>query len=208
MPCIDDFQATKQKLRARLRQRRAEAAAANGAAIAEVAAERFLAGVTLRPGLTVAGYWPLADELDPRPLLARLVREWQAILALPVSGACGQPLVFRAWDGLAASLAPGRYGIPEPLATAAVLQPDLVIVPLVGFDARGGRIGMGAGYYDATLAALRQQAASMLAVGYAFAVQQVPAVPRRAEDQDLDWVVTERGAISCRQQPAMAGKAG
>lgn len=203
----DAVHAAKATLRAKLRQRRAAAAAANGAAIAAVAAERFLAGIPLRQGVVVAGYWPLGDELDVRPLLQRLRDEYGAVILLPVSPPPGQPLVFRLWDGADASLRPGRYGIQEPAMAAPALLPDLVIVPLVGFDAQGGRLGMGAGYYDATLAVLRQQR-DALAVGYAFAVQQVSAVPRRPEDQDLDWVVTERGAISCRSQPGDGQESG
>lgn len=203
----DAIHAAKATLRAKLRQRRAAASAANGAAIAAVAAERFMAGIPLRQGIVVAGYWPLGDELDVRPLLQRLRAECDAGILLPVSPPPGQPLVFRLWDGAAASLRPGRYGILEPAITAAALVPDIMIVPLVGFDAQGGRLGMGAGYYDATLAALRQQQA-VLAVGYAFAVQQVPMLPRRPEDQDLDWVVTERGAISCRTEPGDGQESG
>ena len=73
----------------------------------------------------------------------------------------------------------------------------ILLVPLVGFDMTGRRLGMGGGYYDATLAALRAGAAGILAVGYAFAVQQVPELPAGSWDQRLDWIVTERAAIAC-----------
>lgn len=212
---LDAIHADKARLRAKLRARRAEAAAANGAAIAQVAAERFLAGIPLRPGLAIAGYWPMADELDPRPLLARLRAEHGAHILLPVTPMQkGGALEFRLWSA-GEVLQPGRYGIPAPGPQAAALRPDIMLVPLVGFDVKGERLGMGAGYYDATLAALREDAALRenaalredagregtrpppLAVGYAFAVQQVPELPVRPDDQRLDWVVTERGAINC-----------
>jgi len=197
-PSLDDIQAAKAALRAKLRARRAEASAANGAAIAAVAAERFLAGIPRQSGLNIAGYWPLPNELDPLPLLERLRAEWQARILLPAVLEGALPLSFRLWDGMAESLVPGRYGIPAPGPEAQSLRPDLVLVPLLGFDKAGGRLGLGAGYYDATLAALRADDGALpLCVGYAFAVQQVPNVPRRPEDQDLDWVVTERGAIRC-----------
>ncbi|WP_374631332.1 5-formyltetrahydrofolate cyclo-ligase [Ferrovibrio sp.] len=200
---VEAVHAEKARLRARLRARRAEAAAANGAAIAQVAAERFLAAIPLKPDLVkpdlaIAGYWPMADELDPRPLLARLRTEHGARILLPVTPAQkGGALDFREWTE-SATLLPGRYGIPAPGPQAAALRPDIMLVPLVGFDVKGERLGMGAGYYDATLAALRSDGGQApLAVGYAFAVQQAPAIPARPEDQRLDWVVTERGAIWC-----------
>ncbi len=200
---LDVIHADKARLRVRLRARRAEAAAANGAAIAQVAAERFLAGIPLRPGLAIAGYWPMADELDPRPLLARLRAEHGAHILLPVTPMRkGAALEFRTWSA-GEVLQPGRYGIPAPGPQAAALRPDIMLVPLVGFDVKGERLGMGAGYYDATLASLRENdgregtGTPPLAVGYAFAVQQVPELPVRPEDQRLDWVVTERGAINC-----------
>ena len=87
--------------------------------------------------------------------------------------------------------------IPSPPADAPLLRPDILLVPLVGFDMTGRRLGMGGGYYDATLAALRAGAAGILAVGYAFAVQQVPELPAGSWDQRLDWIVTERAAIAC-----------
>lgn len=195
---LDALHAAKARLRVKLRARRAEAAAANGAAIAQVAAERFLAGIPLRLNLAIAGYWPMADELDPRPLLARLRAEYGARILLPVTPAHkGAALDFRLWDE-AVVLQPGRYGIPAPGPQATALRPDIMLVPLVGFDVKGERLGMGAGYYDASLALLRGDGGSVpLAVGFAFAVQQVPALPARPEDQRLDWVVTERGAIKC-----------
>ncbi len=195
---LEAIQADKARLRIRLRARRAEAAAANGPAIAQVVAERFLAAIPLRPGLTIAGYWPMGDELDPRPLLARLRSEQNARILLPVTPTLkANMLDFRLWDE-AEVLQPGRYGIPAPGPQAAAIRPDIMLVPLVGFDVKGERLGMGAGYYDATLAALREDGGTPpLAVGYAFAIQQVPVLPARPEDQRLDWVVTERGALHC-----------
>jgi 5-formyltetrahydrofolate cyclo-ligase len=198
---VDDIQAAKAALRPKLRQRRQEAAKANGAAIAGVAAERFIAGIPLTQGIAVAGYWPLPSEIDPRPLLARLRAEFAARILLPAVQAESLGLTFRPWNGDDAILEPGRYGIPAPPEAAGAARPDLVIVPLLGFDRQGRRLGLGAGYYDATLSALRRDAANRpLCVGYAFAVQQVPEVPCWAQDERLDWVVTERGAIRCEDQ--------
>lgn len=195
----DDLDALKAKLRAKLKQRRAEAAAANGAAIAEVAATRFLEALPVQAGQVVAGYWPLADELDPRPLLRQL-QACGAAIALPVAQAeRATPLEFRRWTDFGTAPPAGNWGIPAPEGDTDRLEPDILLVPLVGFDKTGRRLGMGGGYYDATLAALRA-VRPVLAVGYAFAVQQVPDVPHGERDQRLDWIVTERAAIPCGKQ--------
>lgn len=195
-----DLDAAKAKLRTRLKQRRAEAAAANGAAIAEVAARRFLDALAVEAGQVVGGYWPLADELDPRPLLGVLQQRGVRI-ALPVAATeRATPLGFRRWDDLSQPPPPGVHRIPSPPAEAPALRPDILLVPLVGFDMTGRRLGLGGGYYDATLAALRAEGPGILAVGYAFAVQQVPELPAGSWDQRLDWIVTERAAIACGKQ--------
>lgn len=195
-----DVDAAKARLRAKLKQRRAEAAAANGAAIAEVAATRFLDALPLQAGQVIAGYWPMADELDPRPLLRQLQARG-AVIALPVAATKrATPLEFRLWADFAQAPPVGSWGIPAPAMDAPLLQPDIMLVPLVGFDKTGRRLGMGGGYYDATLAALRAERRHVLAVGYAFAVQQVPELPDGVWDQRLDWIVTERAAIACGKQ--------
>ncbi|WP_370156816.1 5-formyltetrahydrofolate cyclo-ligase [Ferrovibrio sp.] len=194
---MTDPDARKAVLRGRLKQRRAEAAAANGAAIAALAAERFLAAVPVAAGQAVGAYWPMVDELDPRPLLAALRQRGAAILLPTVAAAKARPLVFRPWTAETAPPA-GAYGIPAPPDALPAMRPDILLVPLVGFDAAGHRLGMGGGYYDATLRALRADGLPLRAVGYAFAVQQVAELPHGAMDETLDLVVTERGAIDCR----------
>ena len=186
-------------MRQRLRARRAEAAAANGPAIAALAAERFLAAFPAQSGQAVGGYWPLAGELDPLPLLRRLQAAGMVIL-LPVTARRAAPLDFRRWDDLDSAPPPGPYGIPAPPPAAPRLRPDILLVPLVGFDAAGHRLGMGGGFYDATLKALRGDGGGLLAVGYAFAVQQVADLPYAGHDQRLDWIVTERGALQSGKQ--------
>lgn len=197
-----NLDAQKAKFRTRLKQRRAEAAAANGAAIANLAAERFLAAIPVQAGQVVAGYWPMADELDPRPLLMQLQR-LGTLIALPVVQTGTRLLLFKICEDLSCAPPAGAYGIPAPPDGASPLEPDIILVPLVGFDSGGHRLGMGGGFYDTTLKALRRTAdpgAKMpLAVGYAFAVQQVAALPHGAGDEILDWVVTERGAINFGQ---------
>lgn len=154
--------------------------------IAELAADGHL------PRGAVGGYWPLGSELDARPALLHLKRLGHPV-SLPVSGPRGTALVFRDWDP-EAPMAAGRYGIQEPAEGRAVLCPSLLLVPMLAFDRHGHRLGYGAGYYDRTLDGLRANGA-VLAVGVAFAAQEMPAVPVDRHDERLDWIVTERETL-------------
>lgn len=144
------------------------------------------------PAGGVGGYWPLGSELDVRPALLRF-RESSRAVALPVSGPRGTALTFRDWDP-ALPLALGRYGIMEPADDRPDCWPTVILVPLLAFDRTGHRLGYGAGYYDRTLAQLRGRH-PVLAVGCAFAVQEVVAVPAAGHDERLDWIVTERETL-------------
>ncbi|NWH07273.1 MAG: 5-formyltetrahydrofolate cyclo-ligase [Alphaproteobacteria bacterium] len=178
-------------------RREAKASARGGG---RALARRFLAGVRfagipLAKGLVAAAYYPIGSEADCRPLMlalhARGVR-----LALPVAMGPARPLAFRRWrpgQGLRA----GVLGVPEPLGGGPVL-PDLLIVPLLAFDARGFRLGQGGGYYDRTLAQLRRRK-RIVAVGLAFAAQELDEVPADMHDAPLDVIVTERRVFRIRQ---------
>ena len=187
---------SKPELRAEALRRRAEAACRLGGAASVAVAERA-ASVLLGPhgaAGTVAGYWPLPDELDPWPLMERLGAEGRA-LALPRMVGRDRPLVFHAWAP-GAPLVRGAFKVMEPPAEAPKVRPAVVLVPLVAFDGRGHRLGYGAGFYDRTLAALRADGGPpVLAVGLAFAAQRVGAVPVEPFDVALDMVVTELGVV-------------
>lgn len=158
---------------------------------AALAVRDRLAELTL-PLSSVGGYWPLGSELDVRPALLHFKQTGHAV-ALPVSGPRGTALVFRDWDPALPTTA-GRYGIQEPDASRPVLQPAVLLVPLLAFDRSGQRLGYGAGYYDRTLDALRARG-PVVAVGVAFAAQEVAAVPCGPHDERLDWIVTERETL-------------
>jgi 5-formyltetrahydrofolate cyclo-ligase len=148
--------------------------------------------VTIGPGVIVSGFSPMKSEIDPIPLMRRLA-DIGAQLALPVVVAKGQPLVMRSWT-VGDHLQAGTWGIREPELAAALVEPDVLIVPLLAFDRRGHRIGYGAGYYDMTLTALRQRK-PVVAIGIAFAIQEIDAVPDEPGDARLDFVMTEKETI-------------
>jgi 5-formyltetrahydrofolate cyclo-ligase len=180
--------------RAAAGRRDALSAAERAAAAQAVAARAFPTAVS--PGTIVSGYIPMRSEFDPLPLLRKL-SEAGALLALPVVAGRGKPLCMRAWK-FGEKLVAGPWGIREPKAAAPELDPDILIVPLLAFDRAGHRIGYGAGYYDMTIAALRAKK-TILAVGIAFAAQEIAAVPATPRDARLDLVLTEREAIDCRR---------
>lgn len=164
------------------------------AAAAEALARRGLP-VEIAPGMVVSGYAPIRNEIDPAPLMRRLA-EAGARLALPAVMARGKSLAFRAWSP-DDRLMLGPLGIPEPSPAAAELIPDIMLVPLAAFDPLGHRIGYGAGHYDFTLEHLRKVKA-VTAVGTAFAVQQIKAVPALPHDVALDFVLTEKKVFDFR----------
>ncbi len=186
----------KAALRRTSRQRRR--AAASGGDSAE-ACRRLLDSLAIPAATTVSGYWPLRDELDPRPILSALAKRGQR-LCLPVVVESGVPLVFRGWRP-DVSLEPAAFGTQVPGADCPVLEPDILLVPLLAFDRRGFRLGYGGGFYDRTLATLRGRR-PVLAVGLAFAGQEVDAVPVEAGDEPLDRIVTEREVMTPERSAA------
>jgi 5-formyltetrahydrofolate cyclo-ligase len=145
----------------------------------------------------VSAFHPIREEPDALALLAALAQEGYAT-SLPVVGPRGTHLTFRLWrPGDPAALGP--MGIPEPLDTAAVVEPDLLFVPLACFDRMGHRIGYGAGYYDRSLARLRGMK-RIHAVGVGYGVSEVGAVPYEGHDQTLDAVVTEQETLVIRER--------
>ncbi len=151
--------------------------------------------VAVPPGAIVSGFMPLKSEISPLPLMRKLA-EAGARLALPVVAGKGLPLIMRAWT-FGAPLASGVWGIREPMPDAPAVDPDILIVPLLAFDRRGYRLGYGAGYYDMTLTALRARK-PVVAVGIAYAAQEVDTVPITPRDARLDLVLTEKETIDFR----------
>jgi len=183
----------KKSMRAEATTRRAALARVGAGTIGEALCARFLAAVPLPPpGAVVSAFWPMGDEIDMRPLLQRLhARGYRC--GLPVTVKRGLPLLFRRWTPETV-LVPGGFGTSVPPPEADAVTPVVLAVPLLAFDRAGFRLGYGGGFYDRTLESLRATGAP-LAVGVAYAGQEVPAVPRHDGDQRLDWIVTEREAF-------------
>ena len=140
-------------------------------------------------GAVVAGFWPLAEEIDIRPLLHALHGQGRRI-ALPVTPGRGEAMIFRGWQPEDAML-PERFGTMRPIGE--ILQPEVLLIPLLAFDQHGGRLGYGGGFYDRTLVGLPRH----FRLGCGFAAQQVDAVPIGPYDVPLDAVATEKGVIRC-----------
>jgi 5-formyltetrahydrofolate cyclo-ligase len=183
----------KNALRPRAKAARAAAAESVGAERAgAMLRDRILAGVAMPRDCVVSAYWPMQDEIDPRPLMTALHGRGHPI-CLPVTQGRGRPLAFRAWapDDRLQSAA---FGTQVPAPGQPERQPRVLLVPLLAFDRSGYRLGYGGGFYDRTLAGLRG-AGETLAVGLAYGGQELPEVPHDGNDQKLDWIVTEGEAI-------------
>jgi 5-formyltetrahydrofolate cyclo-ligase len=190
---------TIESLKAQIRRdaaaRRDALPAAERAAAAATIAARPLP-VAVPAGAIVSGFSPLKSEINPVPLM-RAFAAAGASLALPVVAGRGQPLIMRAWN-FGEPLVSGVWGIREPPATAAEVFPDVLIVPLLAFDRTGHRIGYGAGYYDMTIARVRGMKPT-IALGIAYAAQEIAEIPTTPRDARLDFVLTEREVIDIRK---------
>lgn len=160
------------------------------------------ASLFTRPGMIagiVASYAEMAGEISPRPLEELAARHgWR--IAFPKIMGPAAPLAFHL--ATRAELAPGAFGIPEPVADSREpVRPALLLVPLVAADLSGNRIGQGGGYYDRTLHALRAQepaGRTVFAIGLAFDEQVVPAIAPEPWDEPLDALLTPSGFYPAR----------
>jgi len=184
----------KARLRAAALARRDALPAETRAAAAELLAARPFP-VAVKPGMIVSGFMPFRSEINPLPLMRRLSAAG-ARLALPTIQGRGRPLVMRAY-AFGDELVRGQWGIREPKAEAPEVAPNILLVPLACFDRLGHRIGYGAGYYDMTIHALRAMK-TIIAIGVAFATQEIAQVPATPRDARLDLVLTEREVIDFR----------
>lgn len=184
----------KKEMRRTAKAARQQAFAHLGDGASRAIAEHGIAFAGRPAPAIVSGFLAIGDEIDPTPLMQRLLGEGYR-LCLPVMEGKGKPLVFRAWSP-GAPLAETTWGIREPLPEAEVLDPDIVLGPLLAFDDQGYRLGYGGGFYDRTLARLRALK-PIVSIGIAFDEQKVDAVPHVDYDERLDWILTPSGPTRC-----------
>ncbi|MDX2307479.1 MAG: 5-formyltetrahydrofolate cyclo-ligase [Hyphomicrobium sp.] len=182
--------AAKKALRTDMKAVRDRAAGRHGREAARAIAGHGIGFAGAAAPAWVTAFLPIGAEIDPFPLIERLIQEGYGI-ALPVMEAKGRPLVFRAWKP-GEPLGEVQWGIREPLPSAPVVEPDVILGPLLAFDREGYRLGYGGGFYDRTLARLRALK-PVIAIGLAFDEQRVDAVPHAHYDERLDWVLTQSG---------------
>lgn len=138
----------------------------------------------------LSGFMPVRTEIDPTSAMAEAVAHGP--VGVPVIEAADHPLKFARWTPETV-MVPGTFGAAVP-QEPAFFEPEILIVPLLAFNRRGGRLGYGGGFYDRTLELLRGKR-STLAIGFAFAGQEVDDLPLEDTDQPLDLIVTEAGVI-------------
>jgi 5-formyltetrahydrofolate cyclo-ligase len=142
----------------------------------------------------VSAFYPYQSEIDGRPLLGKLAGEgWTT--ALPVVIKLGQPLEFRRWFPGEPTI-PGKWNIPRPTDDAPIVEPDVLLVPLLAFDRKGYRLGYGGGFYDRSIARLATMKA-ITTIGLAYAAQEIAHVPHDDLDQPLNYIMTEKDLIAC-----------
>ncbi|MGM0560343.1 MAG: 5-formyltetrahydrofolate cyclo-ligase [Pseudomonadota bacterium] len=181
---------SKKSLRRKAAARRSRASEESGPDAALRLAENLLGRKELANAGWVSSYWPMRDEIDPRPAMEALNAKGVG-LCLPVVTGNAQPLVFRAWQP-GDRLVREAFGTSVPEPSAAEQVPDILLVPLLAFDSEGYRLGYGGGFYDRTLEKLRAERGT-LAIGLGFAWQHMDFLPRGPHDQKLDMIVTEQG---------------
>jgi 5-formyltetrahydrofolate cyclo-ligase len=179
---MTDLTATKIQARKAAFARRKEAYSMHKPGVAGHLSE-VLAGYR---GVPLSGYMPIRTEIDPLATMAEAAAH--GLVAVPVIIAAGQPLKFSRWQP-EAPLRDGPFGAKVP-EVDDFLEPEILIVPLVAFDARGGRLGYGGGFYDRTLECLRAKRPT-LAIGFAFDAQEAQDLPLEQTDQPLDMLITE-----------------
>ena len=182
------FEEAKAALRREAHAIRAGLSDEDRADAAKAVAQHFFESIAYAPEDVIAGYWRIRDELDCQPILIRLMDSGQKVL-LPVVQGDEQPLDLRVWEA-DAPLYEAGFGTLAPSDLAPRAAPDVVLMPLLGFDNQGTRLGYGGGYYDRTLAVLPKKP---MLIGLAFAAQELSFVPREDHDVPLDAVVTENG---------------
>lgn len=142
----------------------------------------------------VGGYMAMSNELSVSSAMTSLIEHFGATCALPVVVGKNTPLIFREWTpGM--ELESGGFNTVHPPESAPECTPNILLVPLLAYDLTGYRVGWGGGFYDRTLDKLKCDGRDVIAIGSAYAGQQMASVVHGELDQPMDWIVTERSAV-------------
>ena len=186
MSAPEDIRLWRKTMRAELLEKRAAVSTEQHQAWSDTITGLLVSGFPMLRQMTVSLYWPFQGEFDPRYAI-RHFRESGAVAALPVVIEKRAPLQFREWwPGVATSK--GVFDLPVPEGTRVVV-PQALLIPPVGFDDRGYRLGYGGGYFDRTLSTISPQP---LKIGVAFEMSRLETIYPQAYDIPLDFIVTER----------------
>src|SRR5262245_60469899 len=187
MTTWDDIKQWRKAQRAELVARRQAAGEDDRRRWSQDITQSLVAGFPLLQWMTVGFYWPIQGEFDPR-FAVRELRRHGAKAALPVVVQKGAPLEFREWwPGV--TVTQGVFGLPVPEGSS-IVRPQAALIPPVGFDPQGYRLGYGGGYFDRTLASLSPQP---LKIAVAFELSRIATIWPQAHDIPMDFVITEAG---------------
>lgn len=178
-------------MRAHLRSRRREAASADEQASIALC-DVFMSNISLPENCVVGAYIEQGSEMDPA-IIVEVLRDQGFKIAMPSIEEIDGSLSFREYE-FGNKLEIGPLKIPQPFSTVPLVEPDVILVPLLGFDRKGERLGQGRGYYDRYLASMRSKKV-LIAIGLAYATQEEEKIPSAEHDQKLDAVVTEKEFI-------------
>jgi 5-formyltetrahydrofolate cyclo-ligase len=197
---LPSLSSARKPLRAELRARRRSLSPTQRTLAAEAVARNLDQAFPLRAGQRVAIYAAMREELDTAPLIERALERGCRVFLPRIERRSGR--IHFVETHLDCEHSPNHLGILEPQGTARVEARflNLVLLPLVGFDERGVRLGMGGGYYDRTFA-WRNVHTSWRGphlIGLAYAFQQLPSIAAAAHDVRMDAVVTDKGVVRCR----------
>lgn len=190
----------KESIRHTAFSRRNQIPASERARKTEAFTKRFLDTVTIQQDAIVAAYWPVRGELDVLPLVRNFLSRG-IICALPQTAAPGMPLIFRAWREDTPMVA-GAFGILEPDPSVCdIVDPDVIIAPLLAFDTDCVRLGSGSGFYDRTIAYIRSTR-NVVAIGAGFDIQRMDQIPSEPHDVVMDMIITEAAVYNAKDKTA------
>lgn len=144
-----------------------------------------------------SGYIPIKHEANPLPIMEFLHNKGSHI-CLPVVVQKASPLIFREYIPNKTELVKGNYGTLNPTDSVKEIIPSVLIVPMLAFDRKGYRLGFGGGFYDRTIAKLKQTNNNIICIGLAFDGQQIDNIPQDEFDQKLNWIITEKEIIKAK----------